>query len=174
MTDHDRPERDPTARALMLVSVVLLLVVLAFLASRVVHFVRGAASPGTAPVASAAAPSPARAAAPPPAPAADGADAPLPSGKHIVDSVCISCHGSGVLGAPKIGDHRQWVPRVGQGFDVLLKHTAEGFRSMPARGGDPSLSDADLKRALAYMLDQAGFEAPAGWETAGAAAPATP
>ncbi|WP_337816372.1 c-type cytochrome [Acidihalobacter sp.] len=82
------------------------------------------------------------------------------SGKQIVDTVCISCHGSGVLGAPRIDSRAQWQPRVDQGFDVLLHHTVEGFKSMPPRGGNPSLSDAELKRAVAYMLDQAGIEAP--------------
>lgn len=74
--------------------------------------------------------------------------------------MCISCHGSGVLGAPRIDSRAQWQPRVDQGFDVLLHHTVEGFKSMPPRGGNPSLSDAELKRAVAYMLDQAGIEAP--------------
>ena len=81
--------------------------------------------------------------------------------------MCINCHGPGVLGAPKLDSHEQWVPRVGQGFDALLRHTAGGFRNMPPRGGDPSLSGDELKRAIAYMLDKAGFETPKDWETAG-------
>ncbi len=165
--------RDPTAIVLMVVSSLLLLLVLVFLITRLTNFV---ASENSAPPTAATAPTPMPANTPGKSPAtpggndADGGPA-IRGGKQIVEAVCINCHGPGVLGAPKLDSHEQWLPRVGQGFDALLRHTADGFRNMPARGGDPSLSDDELKRAIAYMLDQAGIETPKDWETAGASTP---
>jgi len=167
------PARDPTAIVLLVVSSLLLLLVLVFLITRLTNFV---ASENSAPPTAATAPTPMPANTPGKSPAtpggndADGGPA-IRGGKQIVEAVCINCHGPGVLGAPKLDSHEQWLPRVGQGFDALLRHTADGFRNMPARGGDPSLSDDELKRAIAYMLDQAGIETPKDWETAGASTP---
>lgn len=77
------------------------------------------------------------------------------SGKEIYEGVCISCHGSGVLGAPKFGNAGDWAPRIKQGLDTLVKHAIEGIRSMPARGGDPTLSDEDVKKTVEFMVDAA-------------------
>ena len=163
------PGRDPAAIALMVAGSLLLLLVLVFLITRLANFV---VSENSAPPTAVTSPAPMPANTPDGSPAtpgvsnADGGSA-IRSGKRIVEAVCINCHGPGVLGAPRLDSHEQWLPRVGQGFDALLRHTADGFRNMPARGGDPSLSDDELKRAIAYMLDKAGIETPKAWETAG-------
>ena len=43
-------------------------------------------------------------------------------------------------------------------MDVLHKHALEGFTGakgqMPARGGVPTLSDDEVKAAVAFMVDQ--------------------
>ncbi|MGV6858314.1 MAG: c-type cytochrome [bacterium] len=78
------------------------------------------------------------------------------SGKEIVAATCHSCHGTGVLGAPKIGDNAAWAPRFAQGIPTLLKHATGGFNSMPPRGGDASLSDAEVKKAIIEMLNNSG------------------
>ena len=78
------------------------------------------------------------------------------SGKEIVDATCISCHGTGVLGAPKVGDAAAWTPRFAQGMPTLMSHATEGFNAMPARGGDGALSDADVKKAIVQMLKDSG------------------
>jgi cytochrome c5 len=80
------------------------------------------------------------------------------SGKDIVDSVCISCHGSGVLGAPKIGEKSQWGPRAAKGLDALLHSATNGLNAMPPKGGDASLTEADLTKAITYMVEQSGLE----------------
>jgi cytochrome c5 len=84
------------------------------------------------------------------------------SGEEVVKGVCAACHATGALGAPKIGDKSAWKPRIAEGYDTLIKHALEGIRSMPARGGNPDLSDAEIAGAVAYMADQAGakFVAP--------------
>ncbi len=43
------------------------------------------------------------------------APAPERTGKQIVEAQCIKCHGTGVGGAPKIGDRAAWTPRVRRG-----------------------------------------------------------
>ncbi len=90
------------------------------------------------PVAAAAAPA---AAAPP---AADG--------KKVYDAGCVACHGAGVAGAPKFGDKAAWAPRIKTGIDALYTAALKGKGVMPAKGGNPSLSDADVKAAVDFMV----------------------
>jgi cytochrome c5 len=92
------------------------------------------------------------------------------SGQEVYDSVCGACHGSGALNAPKYQNKGDWGPRIGRGLDALTKHALEGFNQMPARGGNPDLSDTEVARAIVYMANAAGakFKEPA------AAAPAAP
>ena len=98
-------------------------------------------------------------------------------GKQVFDEVCTACHTPGALGAPKFGNKADWAPRLKQGYDTLIKHAEEGIRLMPARGGNPDLSDIEIARAVAYMADDAGAkftppEAPAAAPAAAGAAPA--
>jgi len=78
------------------------------------------------------------------------------SGEEVVKAVCSMCHGAGLMNAPKIGDKGQWQPRIAQGYDTLVKHALEGIRSMPARGGNPALTDAEVAGAVKYMANAAG------------------
>lgn len=78
------------------------------------------------------------------------------SGKEVVDSVCAACHASGVDGAPKIGDSEVWSYRSSQGLSSLTSHALNGIRNMPAHGGDAQLSDLEIARAVAYMVNQSG------------------
>lgn len=83
--------------------------------------------------------------------------APL-TGDQIVASTCSGCHGAGVLGAPKIGDKGEWNKRKGAagGLDGLVAHALAGKNSMPPRGGNADLSDAEVKSAVEAMLKQTG------------------
>ena len=92
------------------------------------------------------------------------------SGEAVFTAVCTSCHTAGVMGAPKIDDKAAWTPRVAQGLDGLLKNAVNGIRSMPARGGDPTITDEELTNTIIYMTGKAGFDLKAGDK--GAAAPA--
>lgn len=80
-----------------------------------------------------------------PAPAAH---APM-TGDQVVAKVCSACHGSGVLGAPKIGDHGAWAKRGA--LAQLVASAIKGKGSMPPRGGDPSLTDDEIKAAIQVM-----------------------
>ncbi len=80
------------------------------------------------------------------------------SGEQVVSGVCSACHGTGVLGAPKIGDKAAWGARLKEagGVDGLVGVAAKGKGSMPARGGNPDLSNDELKAAIQQMLKQTG------------------
>lgn len=77
-------------------------------------------------------------------------------GDVIYGKLCTACHGSGAAGAPLLLKS-VWAPRVAQGFDVLASHALVGFQGtagiMPARGGNPSLSDAQVKATVQWMID---------------------
>lgn len=79
-------------------------------------------------------------------------------GKSVYGKACALCHAAGVAGAPKPGDKVDWGPRVAQGKETLYKHAIEGFTGakgmMPARGGNSTLSDDDVKAAVDFMADQ--------------------
>ena len=90
--------------------------------------------------------------APQPAAAQTGAR----SGKVVVDAVCISCHGSGANGAPKIGDKKAWEKRAAQGLTSLSQNAISGIRKMPAHGGNSGVTDFEIERAITYMVNQSG------------------
>lgn len=74
------------------------------------------------------------------------------SGKEVVDAVCASCHASGKDGAPRIGSAADWSKRANQGLDKLTQNAITGVRKMPSHGGQVSLSDLEMSRAIAYMI----------------------
>jgi cytochrome c5 len=74
------------------------------------------------------------------------------SGKEVYDGVCFACHTSGVLAAPKFRDQADWANRIAKGKEALLQSSINGLNNMPARGGNPSLTDEELEAAIEYML----------------------
>jgi len=76
------------------------------------------------------------------------------SGADVVKGVCQACHGAGLLGSPKVGDKAAWQPRLAQGMGKLYEHAINGIRQMPPKGGNSSLSDAEVNAAVDYMLSQ--------------------
>lgn len=74
------------------------------------------------------------------------------TGMKVYKSLCFSCHDNGVAGAPKPGDKAAWAPRLAQGMDLLYEHAIKGKGAMPPKGGNMSLSDADVKAAVDYMV----------------------
>lgn len=103
-----------------------------------------------------ASPAPAATPAATPAPAAPAAASAAIDGAAIYKKSCGLCHASGVAGAPKYGDKAQWAPRIAQGNDTLYSHAIQGFKGkagvMPAKGGNTSLSDEQVKAAVDYMM----------------------
>ena len=87
------------------------------------------------------------------------ADAELERGRVVWTGTCIRCHSTGLAGAPLIGSRELWAPRIAQGTDVLFAHALGGFVSpkgneMPARGGNPALSDDEVRAAVRFMVSK--------------------
>jgi cytochrome c5 len=78
------------------------------------------------------------------------------SGEEVVKAVCSMCHAAGLMAAPKIGDKDAWKPRIAQGYDTLVNHAIHGIRNMPAKGGNPALSDTEVAGAVKYMANASG------------------
>ena len=100
------------------------------------------------------APAPTVTAAPEPAPVATAL-----TGPQVYNAACNACHGTGVGGAPIVGDVAEWEPRIAQGMDVLNDHAINGFDGdaptpMLAKGGRVDLSDQEVIDAVAYMVEE--------------------
>ena len=78
------------------------------------------------------------------------------SGKEVVQAFCVECHGSGANGAPRIGDAKAWKPRAARGLSSLTANAIAGVRKMPPHGGTLQINDLEIKRAIAYMVNQSG------------------
>ena len=80
------------------------------------------------------------------------------TGPQVYNSACIACHGSGVGGAPIVGDAAQWSERIAQGMEKLSRHAIEGYTGtagyMPPKGGRLDLSDDEVISAVEYMANE--------------------
>ncbi len=84
--------------------------------------------------------------------AAAGASHPAVDGKKIYEGGCVVCHGAGIAGAPKFGDKAAWAPRIKTGMDTLYATAIKGKGAMPPKGGNPALTDEQMKAAVDYMV----------------------
>ena len=75
------------------------------------------------------------------------------SGDAVYGTFCAACHGTGVMGAPKIGDSADWSPRLAKGNDVLADHAINGFNAMPAKGSCMDCSDDEIIAAIDHMIE---------------------
>jgi cytochrome c5 len=77
-------------------------------------------------------------------------------GAVIYNNLCGACHTSGAGGAPKL-ERAAWTARIAQGMDVLSTHAIEGYQGpaglMPAKGGNPSLSDEQVVATVQWMVE---------------------
>ncbi len=83
------------------------------------------------------------------------------SGEQVVKAQCITCHGEGLNGAPKIGNLEDWVPRMKLGLEYLQRSSIRGHGGMPPRGGRSDLTDSEIRSAILYMYNPAGMPAKA-------------
>lgn len=79
------------------------------------------------------------------------------AGKEVWLNNCKVCHGSGLGGAPVIGNMDHWGQRIAKGKDVLYDHAINGYfgdiGEMPAKGANPSLTDEQVKAAVDFALE---------------------
>jgi cytochrome c5 len=79
-------------------------------------------------------------------------------GPALYDAVCKTCHATGLMGAPKFGDHTAWGPRIAKGKAMLYEHALKGYTGtvgvMPAKGGRADLNDELIKSGVDYMVSK--------------------
>jgi cytochrome c5 len=76
------------------------------------------------------------------------------AGQQVYRQTCAFCHDKGIAGAPRVDDSMVWGLRLAQGVDALYASAIHGKGAMPARGGNPALTEADIEAAVDYMLAQ--------------------
>ncbi len=69
---------------------------------------------------------------------------------------CLACHKTGAAQAPKLTSKEDWAARAKKSdVDAMVKTVIKGKKGMPPKGGT-TLSDAEIKQVVEYMLKQAG------------------
>ena len=86
----------------------------------------------------------------------------LARGKTLWMKNCEGCHGYGIAGAPVPTQAGEWAPRLKKGKETLYEHAINGFfgpedTMMPERGGNPDLTDDEVRAAVDYMVALAAF-----------------
>ena len=80
----------------------------------------------------------------------------LQEGHSIWMETCAPCHLEGLGDAPLIADIEAWRSRIQKGKETLYQHAINGFYGnvgeMPPRGGNESLSDAQVKLAVDFVI----------------------
>jgi cytochrome c5 len=78
------------------------------------------------------------------------------NGQQVYQASCVACHGAGIAGAPKVEDKGQWATRIAKGVDSLYASAVNGVQGgagvMPPKGGNPALSNAEVRAAVDYMV----------------------
>ena len=104
------------------------------------------------------------------------------TGVQVYKAACAGCHDAGAAGAPKFADATAWAGPNATGLQSMVASVIKGKGAMPAKGGNPTLDDFEIERAVVYMANSAGgkFAEPAEPKPAApaaaapAAAPAAP
>jgi len=79
-------------------------------------------------------------------------------GSFVYAKNCMMCHDSGIAGSPTLGIKSQWAIRLNQGSEILYTNAINGLQGstgvMPAKGGNDSLTNAEVKAAVDFMLSK--------------------
>ena len=71
-------------------------------------------------------------------------------------SVEVAAAASAAVDGKQVYNAGAWVDRIGAGLDTLVAHAIDGFQGsqgmMPAKGGNPSLSDEEVRAVVEYMV----------------------
>lgn len=80
----------------------------------------------------------------------------LLAGKKVYNIECGLCHDEGEEAAPRLAKANQWDYRIAKGEATLIDHAINGFRGdegkMPAKGGNPDLTDEQIAQAVKFMV----------------------
>jgi cytochrome c5 len=85
------------------------------------------------------------------------------AGKAIYSQTCIACHGADGKGAiPGVADFTAKDSPLSKSDPELLTNVSEGFQSpgsfmaMPPKGGNPGLTEEDVRAVLDYLRAEFG------------------
>lgn len=74
-------------------------------------------------------------------------------GGQVYNGLCMSCHDAGVAGAPVKGSE-DMAQRVSEkGMETVVANAINGINVMPPKGGNPALSDEQVRAAVEFMLN---------------------
>ncbi len=82
----------------------------------------------------------------------------MADGKKIYEQYCQACHNGAYPGAPKLGDKSAWQPLIAQGMDILILNSLKGIGNMPPKGSCAQCSEAQIKAAVKYMVNESKTE----------------
>jgi len=85
------------------------------------------------------------------------------TGKAVYSQTCFACHGTNGKGAiPGVADLTDAKGALSKSDEELIKSITEGLQTpgaalaMPPLGGNPALTEADVKAVLAYLRAEFG------------------
>ncbi len=79
--------------------------------------------------------------------------------EEVYVALCASCHDTGLNDAPHMGDNAAWAERFAErGLDGLHNSALHGRNLMPAKGGDPRLTDEEVIHTVDFILAKSGIE----------------
>ncbi|HEX5313583.1 MAG TPA: c-type cytochrome [Gammaproteobacteria bacterium] len=81
-------------------------------------------------------------------------DVDLKVGAQIYNGHCAACHASGVGGAPRVGNARDWAALEKTPMIILYENVWHGVSLMPPKGGCNDCTAKELSSAMTYMLQQ--------------------
>jgi cytochrome c5 len=73
-------------------------------------------------------------------------------GEAIYSGLCETCHEAGIAGAPISGSDQMAERLSEKGLETLVTNAINGLNVMPPRGGNPSLTDEQIRAAVEFML----------------------
>ncbi len=83
-------------------------------------------------------------------------DPELAAGRQVYLDTCGLCHDEGEQGAPPLGSSKRWAARIDKGEETLILNAIKGIKgddgTMPPRGDNDELSDADVAAAVKFMI----------------------
>lgn len=75
-------------------------------------------------------------------------------GQKTYAAECAACHGTGIGGAPKVGNADDWKDTAKEPLFVLYENVWHGLSIMPAKGGCKDCNPRQITSAIVYMLHQ--------------------
>ena len=73
-------------------------------------------------------------------------------GEQVYNGSCVTCHEAGVADAPIPGSDQMTQRLIEKGIDTLVMNAIDGINVMPPRGGNPGLTDEQIRAAVEFML----------------------